>query len=66
MSKDYTIDNIGFEGGWAYVRVVGETPDAMRQGRDAYLRDYPSFPYETQVLFETSQACEIKRWHTAD
>jgi len=48
------------------VEIVAETPEAMRRGRDKYLRAYPHLGYNTHVTFETSTTCQITRWTSCD
>lgn len=48
------------------VEIIGETPEAMRAGRDKYMCQYPHFGYNTHVTFETSTTCQITRWTSCD
>lgn len=66
MAKDYKIYTKVIGSRKIIVEIVGETPEAMRAGRDKYLRQYPHFGYNTTVTFETSTTCEITRWTSCD
>lgn len=66
MAKDYKIYTKVMGSRKIIVEIVGETPEAMRAGRDKYLRQYPHFGYNTTVTFETSTTCEITRWTSCD
>jgi hypothetical protein len=66
VAKDYKIYTKVIGSRKIIVEIVGETPEAMRAGRDKYLRQYPHFGYNTTVTFETSTTCEITRWTSCD
>jgi len=66
MAKDYKIYTILNTQRKVTVEVIGETPEAMRRGRDQYLRDYHPLGYSSHVTFETSTTCQITRYTSCD
>lgn len=66
MAKDYKIYTILNSQRKVTVEIIGETPEAMRRGRDQYLRDYHPLGYGSVVSFETSTTCQITRYTSCD
>tara|TARA_Y100000114_G_scaffold106538_1_gene99819 strand:- start:619 stop:825 length:207 start_codon:yes stop_codon:yes gene_type:complete len=43
------------------VDIIGESPTAMQRGKNIYLTEFPNIIYNTNVIYETSQTCQITR-----